>query len=138
MKLEVGKYYIQKVNILVGPIKHSTYSNIEEFPFEDENGNLYKEDGRAFAFTTNGLFDLIKEYSFVMIERIKEVIESEINPMLELHAGGCELLDVDDGIVTLRLFGGCSGCPSSQITLFNGIVPILKDRIDGILDVVLG
>ncbi len=73
-----------------------------------------------------------------MIEQIKEVIASDINPMLELHAGGCELLDVDDGIVTLRLYGGCSGCPSSQITLFNGIVPILRDKIPEIRDVVLG
>lgn len=73
-----------------------------------------------------------------MIDQIKEVIASDINPMLELHAGGCELLDVDDGIVTLRLFGGCSGCPSSQITLFNGIVPILKEKIPEIRDVVLG
>lgn len=73
-----------------------------------------------------------------MIEQIKEVIATDINPMLELHAGGCELLDVDDGIVTLRLFGGCSGCPSSQITLFNGIVPILREKIPEIRDVVLG
>lgn len=73
-----------------------------------------------------------------MIDQIKAIIASDINPMLELHAGGCELLDVDDGIVTLRLFGGCSGCPSSQITLFNGIVPILRDKIPEIRDVVLG
>ena len=31
-----------------------------------------------------------------MIEKIKEIIENEINPQLQLHAGGCELLDVDD------------------------------------------
>jgi len=74
----------------------------------------------------------------VMIELIKEIIEKDINPQLELHAGGCELLDVDDGIVTLRLYGGCSGCPSSQITLFNGIVPILREKIPEIKDVVLG
>jgi Fe/S biogenesis protein NfuA len=73
-----------------------------------------------------------------MIEEIKLVIEKEINPQLELHSGGCELLDVDDGIVTIRLFGGCSGCPSSHITLFNGIVPILKDKFPDIKDVILG
>ncbi|MCX6128863.1 MAG: NifU family protein [Proteobacteria bacterium] len=73
-----------------------------------------------------------------MIEQIKEIIEKDINPMLELHAGGCELIDVEDGIVTLRLYGGCSGCPSSQITLFNGIVPILREKIPEIVDVVLG
>jgi len=73
-----------------------------------------------------------------MIDQIKQVIESEINPQLQLHAGGCELLDVDDGIVTLRMYGGCSGCPSSAITLFNGIVPILKEHFPDIKDVVLG
>ncbi|MCX6105275.1 MAG: NifU family protein [Proteobacteria bacterium] len=73
-----------------------------------------------------------------MIEKIKEIIENEINPQLQLHAGGCELLDVDDGVVTLRMYGGCSGCPSSSITLFNGIVPILKEHFPEIKDVLLG
>ncbi len=73
-----------------------------------------------------------------MLDKIKEVIESDINPQLELHAGGCEPLEYEDGILTLRLYGGCSGCPSSQITLFNGIVPILKEKIPEIRDVILG
>ncbi len=72
-----------------------------------------------------------------MIEQIQEIIETDINPMLALHAGGCELVDVEDGIVTLKLFGGCSGCPSSTLTLFNGIVPILKEKLPEIKDVVL-
>ena len=73
-----------------------------------------------------------------MIELINKVIEEDINPMLAMHQGGCELIDVESGIVTLRLFGGCSGCPSSQITLFNGIVPILKEKVPGVEDVILG
>ncbi|MBM4251226.1 MAG: NifU family protein [Deltaproteobacteria bacterium] len=72
-----------------------------------------------------------------MLEKIKEIIENEINPQLQLHAGGCELIDVDDGVVTLRMYGGCSGCPSSTITLFNGIVPILKEHFPDIKDVLL-
>lgn len=73
-----------------------------------------------------------------MIEKIKQIIEQDINPYLELHAGGCELLDFDDGIVTIRLYGGCSGCPSSQITLFNGILPIFKEKLPEVEDVILG
>lgn len=72
-----------------------------------------------------------------MIERVKEIIQNDINPYLDMHAGGCELVDVDDGVVTLRLYGGCSGCPSSHITLFNGIVPILKEKLPEIKDVIL-
>ena len=73
-----------------------------------------------------------------MIKRIEELIEKEINPYLSLHGGSCQLIDVEDGVVTLRLEGGCSGCPSSQITLFNGILPIFKEKIPQVEDVVLG
>ena len=73
-----------------------------------------------------------------MIEQIQKVIEEDINPYLALHSGGCELIDVEDGIVTIKLFGGCSGCPSSQLTLFNGIIPILKEKVPDVEDVVLG
>jgi len=69
--------------------------------------------------------------------QIKEIIDTDINPHLKLHAGSAELVGYEDGIVTLRLFGGCSGCPSSTMTLFNGIVPILKERLPEIEDVVL-
>lgn len=73
-----------------------------------------------------------------MIERIQQVIEEDINPFLAMHQGGCELLDFEDGIVTIRMFGGCSGCPSSQITLFNGIIPIFKEKLPEVEDVILG
>jgi Fe/S biogenesis protein NfuA len=73
-----------------------------------------------------------------MLEKIQKIIDDDINPYLAMHSGGCELVDVDDGVVTIRLFGGCSGCPSSHITLFNGIVPIFKEKAPEIEDVVLG
>ncbi|MCY4380146.1 MAG: NifU family protein [Proteobacteria bacterium] len=73
-----------------------------------------------------------------MIEKLKHIINEEINPYLAMHQGSAELVDFADGIVTLKLQGGCSGCPSSQLTLFNGIVPILKEHLgDDIEDVVL-
>ena len=72
-----------------------------------------------------------------LLEDIQNVINDDIKPYLELHAGGCELIDFEDGVVVLRLTGGCSGCPSSQLTLFNGIVPILKEKIPEIKDVML-
>ena len=73
-----------------------------------------------------------------MKEQIEKIIEEDINPYLAMHQGGCELVDYEEGVVTLRMFGGCSGCPSSQITLFNGIVPIMKEKMPEIKDVILG
>lgn len=70
-------------------------------------------------------------------DRIKQVITDEINPYLAMHAGSCDFVSYEDKIVTIQLQGGCSGCPSSQITLFNGIIPILKEKIPEIEDVLL-
>ena len=40
--------------------------------------------------------------------------------------------------MTLRLYGGCSGCHRRILLFFNGIVPILKEKIPDVKDVVLG
>ena len=73
-----------------------------------------------------------------MKKQVEEVIESEIKPYLQMHGGSCELVGVDGGVVILRLTGGCSGCPASQLTLFNGIIPILKESVPEIKDIILG
>lgn len=73
-----------------------------------------------------------------LIEQINHIIDVDINPYLAMHSGSCELLEVEDFNITLRLFGGCSGCPSSHITLFNGIVPIIKEKLPQINEVRLG
>lgn len=73
-----------------------------------------------------------------MIELVKKVIEEDINPYLAMHSGGCEFVSLDEeNILTIRMFGGCSGCPSSQITLFNGILPIIKEKVPSVEDVIL-
>lgn len=64
------------------------------------------------------------------LENVKKIVEDEINPYLALHAGSCEVkrLDTETNTVSVRLNGGCVGCPSSTITLYNGIVPILQEH----------
>ena len=63
---------------------------------------------------------------------MKEQVESAINkirPMLQADGGDVELVNVEDGIVTVRLQGACAGCPMSQMTLKNGIERFLKKEI---------
>lgn len=72
-----------------------------------------------------------------MKEAIQKVIKEEIDPILKLHNGACELDDYADGVITLRLTGGCVGCPSSKITLFNGIMPILQERFPELTEAIL-
>ena len=69
-----------------------------------------------------------------MINRINNSIQKDINPSLELHKGSCKAVEFKDGVLTLQMFGGCSGCPSARLTLFNGIVPILQEKFPEIKD----
>jgi Fe-S cluster biogenesis protein NfuA len=69
-----------------------------------------------------------------MKERVQAAID-KIRPMLQQDGGDVELVDVIDGIVTVRLQGACSGCPMSQMTLRNGIERFLKEQIPEIKSV---
>jgi Fe-S cluster biogenesis protein NfuA len=42
-------------------------------------------------------------------EKVREVIDNEIQPMLASHGGGVEILEIKDGVVKVRLMGACSG-----------------------------
>ncbi len=63
-----------------------------------------------------------------MKEKIQKVLD-KIRPSLKADGGDVELIDVNDGIVKVRLQGACAGCPMSQMTLKNGIERLLKQEI---------
>ena len=69
-----------------------------------------------------------------MKEEVEAAIE-KIRPMLQADGGDVELVDVQEGIVTVRLQGACAGCPMSQMTLKNGIEKILKKEIPEVASV---
>lgn len=54
-------------------------------------------------------------------------LEGAVSDMLALHSGFARLEAYQDGLATIRLGGGCQGCPSSQITLMNGVLRDLQD-----------
>jgi Fe-S cluster biogenesis protein NfuA len=70
-----------------------------------------------------------------MKEKVEQVLE-KIRPALVADGGNVEVVDVKDGIVSVKLTGACSGCPMSTITLKNGIERLLKEEIADIKEVV--
>ena len=64
-----------------------------------------------------------------------QVVLDKLRPFLLRDGGDCELVDVEDGIVKLRLLGACGSCPSSTITLKAGIERALLEEVPGILEV---
>jgi Fe-S cluster biogenesis protein NfuA len=69
-----------------------------------------------------------------MKAKVQESI-NKIRPMLQADGGDVELVDVEDGIVKVRLQGACVGCPMSQMTLKNGIERFLKSEIPEVISV---
>lgn len=63
-----------------------------------------------------------------MKERVQEVLD-KIRPALQADGGDVELVDVEGGVVKVRLVGACAGCPMSQMTLTNGVERVLKQEI---------
>lgn len=69
-----------------------------------------------------------------MREKIEDALK-EIRPSLQADGGDVELVDVEDGIVKVRLTGACGGCPMSQMTLKQGIETHVKKAVPEVLSV---
>lgn len=63
-------------------------------------------------------------------EIVREALD-EIRPYVHSHGGEMELVAVSNGVVTLRLMGSCQGCPSSEVTLTQGVEQALRERWPG-------
>ena len=68
--------------------------------------------------------------------KIIETLDEYIKPAVEQDGGAIHFKSFDDGIVTLVLKGSCNGCPSSSVTLKNGIENLLKQLIPEVKEVV--
>lgn len=70
-------------------------------------------------------------YELVPLDERTQIEEAldEIRPYIESHGGGLELLDVDGGVVHVRLSGSCHGCAASAMTLRRGVETKLRERI---------
>jgi Fe-S cluster biogenesis protein NfuA len=73
----------------------------------------------------------------VMRERVEACIEV-IRPALQAHTGDIALVDdaPTTGVVSVRLVGACGTCPVSTQTLKGGIERIMRDRVDGVTEVI--
>jgi Fe-S cluster biogenesis protein NfuA len=70
-----------------------------------------------------------------MRERVAAVLE-QVRPALLADGGDVRLVDINDGVVKLRLTGACHGCPMASITLKNGIERVLKEQVPEVKEVV--
>ena len=63
------------------------------------------------------------------IKKIKDVLDTKIRPAVAKDGGDIKFKSFDKGIVTVELQGACSGCPSSLMTLKQGVQNLMKHYV---------
>jgi len=72
-----------------------------------------------------------------MKDKIQKVLDEKVNPLLEEHYGGANLVEFKDGIAKVRLTGACSTCPSAQNTIEDVVKQLVMADCEGVEDVIL-
>lgn len=69
-----------------------------------------------------------------MRQEVEKALE-KVRPALQADGGDVELVDVQDGIVSVKLTGACGSCPMSQMTLKSGIERAIKEVVPDVKEV---
>ena len=64
-----------------------------------------------------------------IVNKILEVLDSKIRPAVARDGGDIKFISFDNGVVKVQLQGSCSGCPSSLMTLKQGVQNLLKHYV---------
>lgn len=73
-----------------------------------------------------------------LAERVRTLLETQINPAVASHGGHVSLVDLRDNVMYVRLSGGCQGCGMAAVTLRQGIERMVQQvlpEIEAIVDV---
>lgn len=72
-----------------------------------------------------------------MLAKVQKILDRKVKPHLAEHYGDIELIEVEEGIVKIKLLGQCSGCPCAKYTVEDVIESALKQEIPEIKEVIL-
>jgi Fe-S cluster biogenesis protein NfuA len=100
----------------------------------EEGKTIINEDAVASIKTINN--NEISADDGDVVKRIKELLENYVKPAVEMDGGAIQFKSYEDGKLSLKLQGSCSGCPSSMITLKAGIEGMMKRMIPEVKEVV--
>ena len=68
-------------------------------------------------------------YNDETVKRIIDVLDTKIRPAVARDGGDIKFKSFNDGVVKVELQGSCSGCPSSLMTLKQGVQNLLKHYV---------
>ncbi len=114
----------KKENTKWEDIQHIIISYVNEF---------YAEGNEFIIDRVNN--EKIDENLSVIEEKIKKLLETKIRPAVSRDGGDIKFKNFKDGKVVVELQGSCSGCPSSTLTLKQGVENLLKHYIPEVKEV---
>ena len=106
-------------------IKHIVISLINDF----------YSTGKEFVIA-NELFEEKKEEYNEIEKKIISILEKKIRPAVAKDGGDIKFKEFKDGVVKVELQGSCSGCPSSTMTLKQGVQNLLCHYLPEVKEVV--
>ena len=115
-------------------LKHSIISEINDF-YSKGNEVVVNKDSRLEKVLSQSTSDSKPIQSNETIKKINEVLDSKIRPAVARDGGDIMFKSFADGVVTVELKGSCSGCPSSIMTLKQGVQNLLCHYIQEVKSV---
>ena len=106
-------------------LKHIIISFINDYY---SNGNEIVIDNTTINSNDNSLLEVEK--------KIIKILETKVRPAVAKDGGDIKFKEYKDGVVTVNLQGSCSGCPSSTMTLKQGVQNLLCHYIPEIKEVI--
>ena len=67
---------------------------------------------------------------------IQDLLDREVNKSIANHGGQISIVDIENGVLSIAMSGGCQGCASSQVTLRQGFEVMLRRVAPEIVEIV--
>tara|TARA_B100000029_G_scaffold345960_1_gene338324 strand:- start:106 stop:657 length:552 start_codon:yes stop_codon:yes gene_type:complete len=87
--------------------------------------NEYYQSGKEFVVEDNYINEENKKDLIDVEKKIIKILDEKIKPAVARDGGNIKFKEFKDGVVTVELQGSCSGCPSSTMTLKQGVENLL-------------
>lgn len=135
----VKEIFINDNYLAITKTENTDWQNIAE-KIQNHLQNFYQKEQTAYKI--NGIFEKYQAQSFnnrgftEIEEKINAIIQEYVAPAVENDGGKISLIAFDEDTKTAKMLlqGACSGCPSSTITLKNGIENLLKNFLPDVVE----
>ena len=97
--------------------------------------NDFYSNGAELIIDKNNLEEKTKNFTEIE-KKIINILDTKVRPAVARDGGDIKFKEFKDGVVTVNLQGSCSGCPSSTMTLKQGVQNLLCHYIPEIKEVI--